>query len=236
MYIDDEQGVILHSRPFTDSKIILVVLTRSFGRLSLVHRISKKGPKPKIFTLCSFNWRGKSELKTLERIEELGSPILHHGRSLYCGIYLNEISIRVLPELQAYETVYDQYLETIQKLAQCDENMKLMEILLRRFEFTLLEALGLAINFEVCIDANFIERASDIYYEYDLESGFRRLQLDIDRFYDISRSAVYSGESIVDIREGNWSDSALSAAKTLCRRALAPLLGSKPIKSRELFT
>jgi DNA repair protein RecO (recombination protein O) len=236
MLVENEQGFILHSRPFTDSKVILDVFTHSFGRISLVSRKSKKQASFKNFTPYSFSWSGKSDLKTLRQSEELDKTLLQHGRPLYCGIYLNELCIRLLPEFQSYETVFDQYLEAITKLAHCENESVLMEILLRRFEFLLLHDLGTAVNFHTCIEGEKIVRDGAAGYIFYPEAGFQRIQNLAKVYNSDSRGTVFRGQDIVDIREEAWTPEALVSAKMIARKALAPLLGNKPIKSRELFT
>ena len=232
---DSEKGFILHTRQFSDSKKILVAFTRAHGRISFVLRQSKKAPKPKNFTECLFSWIGRSDLKTLTDFEELGSPILNVGRSLFCGIYLNELCIRLLVENQQNEQAFDQYSETITKLRKCGDDSKLMEVLLRRFEFSLLSSLGLAINFSHCVNGELIASGTR-YFKYEPQMGFQVVHKDHEYALDSSNARFFFEKDLTDIREQQWSSSALRAAKRLSRLALAPLLGEKPLKSRELFT
>lgn len=236
MRVENEQGFILHTRNFTDSKIILCVFTRSYGRLNLVYRSTKKTPKPKNFILCSLNWFGKNDLKTLQDFEEIDTPILGMGKPLFCGMYLNEICMRLLPELQSFEKIYDCYIETIQKLARSDHDAAVMEVLLRRFEFNLLSALGLAINFHKCVDGEQILDSVDGRYVYLAERGFKKINPQAVDAYQVAQDGLFQGADLVAIREQRWSASALNSAKKISRISLAPLLGNKPIKSRELFT
>jgi DNA repair protein RecO (recombination protein O) len=45
----------------------------------------------------------------------------------------------------------------------------------------------------------------------------------------------YSGELLLAIGSRQFDQPSRLAAKYLCRQALSPLLGNKPLKSRELF-
>ena len=234
MNVDNEPGVILHSRPFTDSKKILNVLTPSYGRFNLVARHSRSMPLPKAFAVFSLSWLGKADLKTLRQCEELVPVRLTQGRPLFCGMYLNELCARVLPEYQAQGRVYEQYIETIDKLSGTNNDQLLMEVLLRRFEFSLLASLGLAINFEECADGHQISRGDNTYFHYDVEHGFRRCLN--ENMMPEHVSEVFRADDIACIRKQEWSADALKSAKKLSRIAFRPLLGERPLKSRELFT
>jgi len=230
--LEEDSGVLLHIAPFTDSKKILCLLTPEYGKLKVVWRGSKKQSRPKLFTPCSFAWKGKSGLKTLTQMDEQQAAMLTSGRSLFCGMYLNELAVRLLPEHVAIHELYDSYLETLQKLAQSENQNIIMEILLRRFEFALLNTLGVGVNLDACSAGKPIEESDSFHYRFISDEGFR---LEYKQAIETAAN-VFSGRDIISIQKQNWDVGALKAAKRLSRLALAPLLGDKPIKSRELFT
>lgn len=89
-----EQGFILHMRPFQERGQILDLVTAPSGRVSVLARRSSPGLRP--FTLLDLNWRGRGQLPSLTLAEDR-----HHfplrGRALVCGMYLNELVLRLLP-------------------------------------------------------------------------------------------------------------------------------------------
>ena len=228
----DASGYLLHSHKYTDSKVILRIFTREHGRISAIYRNSKKGLKVKPFTELSVEVRGSRELLTVRSLDEISPAHYLLGRSLFCGMYLNEILVRLLPERQANELVYDNYRETLTKLSQADKNNQLQEVLLRRFELTLLAALGLGISLERDCNDKDIRSDVDALYYFQQGGGWRPVALG----ENANMSNLFSGQDIADIRRQNWRGGSLRAAKRLCRLALHPLLGDKPLKSRELFS
>jgi len=89
-----EQGFILHARPFQERGQILDLLTIPSGRVAVLARRRSTGLRP--FTLLDLAWRGRGELPTLSLGEEKQHFPLS-GRALVCGLYLNELVLRLLP-------------------------------------------------------------------------------------------------------------------------------------------
>ncbi len=227
------EGYLLHAQKFTDSKVIVRLFTRTCGRISAVYRIPKKNSLvPKAFTRLALEWVGSGDLRSLKLVEEIDISAQLVGRALYCGLYLNEIMLRLLPDSHAYEKLYDTYIETIVKLEQAASSRELQEIFLRRFEFFLLTELGLGISFLTDSENNKILDGPDVFYHFRSDTGWLR-EKSVNN--DVERSNIFSGADIVSIANQQWTKPSLKAAKRLSRIALGPLLGDAPIKSRELF-
>ena len=132
---------------------------------------------------------------------------------------------RLLHHYDAHENIYDLYEESLQGLALDSA----FDLLLRRFEFQLLEALGYGFD---CAQEGLSGRAVSPsgWYEFHEEHGLvvadTRPHGDRPRFSGADLLAISRGE--FDVRVGN-------TAKRLMRQALAVHLGGKPLKSRELF-
>jgi DNA repair protein RecO (recombination protein O) len=100
---------------------------------------------------------------------------------------------------------------------------------LREFEFRLLAELGYGLDFS--IDArNGCEIAAHELYECHVQEGF----------FAAAPSApaqfLLKGEWLQAIAAGDYADATTRlAAKNLSRRLLRPLLGSRPLNSRQLF-
>ena len=94
--INLEPLFILHSRPYSNTSLILDCLTMNYGRISLMAR-SARGPKSRykgmlqLFSPLLASWTGSRELKNLGIVERQGPICRLEGRCLVCGFYLNEL-------------------------------------------------------------------------------------------------------------------------------------------------
>ena len=70
---------------------------------------------------------------------------------------------------------------------------------------------------------------ADVDYCFVLENGIRR----IDKHAQGSNR--FSGKALLQVSNNIWTANSLQCAKRITRMALSPLLGRKPLKSRELF-
>jgi len=225
-----ESAFVLHSIPYRNTSLIVDLLTRQFGRVSVVAR-SSRGPKSRYkgqlqaFVPLLVSYSGRHELKNLNQIELYSKPYDLLGNHMMCGFYLNELLVRLLHKEEACPQLFALYQQTLLEL----ERGKHLERVLRIFEKRLLSQLGygLALNTDAS-SGQAIE--SERSYRFVFERGF----LEIDA--DIFESSVFSGSSLLALHNEALSNTAeLHDAKRLMRLALSYYLGSKPLKSRELF-
>ena len=80
-------------------------------------------------------------MQTLLKAEWQGGQPLLAGKSLFCGYYLNELLMHLLPREDAHEKLFARYVETLSRLAE-DAGAGEREADLRRFEKALLQELG----------------------------------------------------------------------------------------------
>jgi DNA repair protein RecO (recombination protein O) len=147
-----------------------------------------------------------------------------HGKALYSGLYLNELINRLLHSEYPYEDLFELYRCSIEQLALAQP----IEPVLRRFEFGLLADMGYALSFDT--DGSSGEAIQPAgYYQWIEEQGFVPLG------GPMSARNCFSGHDLLAIAAQQWQQSSLSCAKLISRLALQPLLGNKPLKSRELF-
>lgn len=236
MRVNLQQAYVLHTRAFRDSSLLVELFTRDHGRVSMVARGVKGGTRrkstggsqasllqPFIPLLCS--WSGRSGLKTSTGCEARGTAPALAGRSLYCGLYLNELLNRLLHHYDAHEDLYDLYAESLRGLAADSEH----ELLLRHFEYHLLEALGYGFEFtQEGLSGRAVSASG--WYEFHAEHGL--IAVDQARNGDMPR---FSGADLLAISRGEYDTRIRKTAKRLMRQALAAHLGDKPLKSRELF-
>ncbi len=209
---------VLHSRPYREKSRLVELWTLEHGRISAVMRQHV----PPLFQPCLVAWRGKNPLKTISHCESVGMPLVLEGDALFAGFYLNELLVRLLACEETQIELFALYAES---LAQLNDRASL-ELLLRRFERSLLSALGYALNFR--IDAAGHAVLAERYYWYYPEQGFVCAPKD--------EQDSWSGKVLLAIALEDFGNASIrQAAKLILRTALAQHLGAKPLKSRELW-
>lgn len=224
-----QRGFVLHSRPYSETSLILHVFCENHGRITLMakgargKRSSLKGALQP-FTPLLIKWSGRGEMHTMRHAEATGLAIPLYGNALFSGLYLNEILSRVLSQETAYPQLFFDYLTALKELAQASN----LEPALRRFELALLEALGYGVDFLHCAQSG-EPVACDMTYIFQEQLGFIASILK-------NHGHVFLGDELKAMASRQFTTPEhLKAAKRFTRLALKPYLGSKPIKSRELF-
>ncbi|VAW61379.1 DNA recombination and repair protein RecO [hydrothermal vent metagenome] len=233
MRVQDQPAYILHHRPFRDTSQILDIMSRDYGRLSLMSRGSRAAKSRLKSTLQPFtpllvNWSGKGEMPLLTGAEvQTLKHMTLKGRALPCAFYMNELLIGLVHKHDVYEGVFHLYESVIKLLA----DKQPVEPVLRVFEKQLLQALGFGLNLVSNAQTGLAIEA-DCEYAYYLEHG----PIDMLSVHDEAYIYRLPGQSLMDL-EANTLDSAqsLKDARRLMRSVLHFYLGGKPIKSRELF-
>ena len=220
---------VLHSRPFRDTSLLLDLLTHHHGRIHVLAR-NARGLRSRFkgllqpFVPFLASWSGKTELMYLNQVEANGLPYYLSGVALISGFYLNELLVRLLHREDAHPAIYTAYQTALSHLARGDNQ----ENLLRLFEKQLLFELGYGVQLDK--DATGVPIIAEQLYQYQAQHGF------VKTFRAISEATVFQGKNLLALHyeELRHADD-LQAAKRLMRLLLIPLLGDKPIKSRELF-
>ncbi len=222
--ISAETGYVLHARPYRESSLLLDVFTPHYGRISLVARgarnsSSKKNTPLQLFTPYYFSWIGKSELYTLTQVEPQGAAYLFSPYQLCCGLYINELLLRVLSREDPHVDLYIAYQQLLSDLITSQNT----QISLRIFENNLLQNMGYGFSLESINPKEF--------YLFKPLEGF---MLIIEKIEKIQNN-IFSGESIIALSNQILEEKHLPEIKRLMRSALSPLIGEKPLRSRELF-
>lgn len=222
---------LLHTRPYRETSVIADFFTQHQGRVSGVIR-GVRGKKSKLksylqpFSPLLIGWIGKHELVTVTQLESAGCHHRLKANRLICGLYLNELLVRLLPAWQSYSDLFAHYLTAMTSLS---DPKTALQGNLRCFERQLLSALGYGVDFRNeahgghSIDAK-------AYYCYAPGEGFQRSSADFQQL------GTYLGAWLLAIGQDSYGDPEVSqAAKHLSRIMLAPLLGTRPLRSRELL-
>lgn len=230
MSVELQPAYVLHTRPYRDTSMLVDFFTPHYGRVTAVARgvRSRKATKRNLlnpFTRLLISFQGKTDLKLLTHFEATGAHYALMAKHLFSGFYLNELLVRLLPELDPHQVIFALYEQSLHDLhMQAD-----LEPVLRLFEFQLLQELGYGIDFE--FDAKSSEKMlPESYYCLDAGLGF---------FQDnenLSVQAQYLGRHLLAISQSDFSQADVKqSAKRISRTLLKPLLGARPLTSRELF-
>ena len=99
--IQNQSAWILHHRPFSNSSMILEIMTCEYGRISLIAK-GCRSAKSKFrgilrpFMPLSISWFSRTNLGTLTEAEIQGAPISLAGDALISGYYINELLLKLL--------------------------------------------------------------------------------------------------------------------------------------------
>lgn len=223
------RAFILHRRPYRETSYLVDCFSQEHGLVSFVAKGVRRAKSPnksalQPFQLLDLQLYGRHELKNLKRAEIKHKPIALTAGALFSAMYLNELLTRLLPKELPVEDLFLHYQQTLEWLGHHSE----LEIGLRQFELKLLDELGYGFDFS-CEWQNQQPLEGELYYTFMPEQGFQLLP------QSVSHKHCFRGADLLDIASGNWHKNSLLAAKKLSRLAINPLLGNKPLKSRELF-
>lgn len=226
-----QPAFVLHARPYRETSQLVELFSAEAGRLSLVARGSRTARSPlkgvlQPFMPLSVSWRGTGELKNLDQVEACGPLIALPGERLFSGLYLNELLYYLLERHTPFPELFSYYRQALELLAAGPDPQPV----LRQFELLLLECLGYGVDFFHAADSG-EPLQPDAGYRYLAESGFVHAEA------GQSGGNLYLGAELLALGAHQFTEPAvLRAAKRFCRQALAPLLGSRALKSRALFS
>lgn len=114
-----QRAFVLHSRPWSETSLMLDVFTEESGRVRLVakgarsKRSTLKGALQP-FTPLLLRFGGRGEVKTLRSAEAVSLALPLSGITLYSGLYINELLSRVLEYETRFSELFFDYLHCIQ--------------------------------------------------------------------------------------------------------------------------
>ena len=142
---------VLHSYAWSESSLILDLLTREQGRLAVAAKGAKRPHSQLRAVLLPFQrigvllgkvptGEGASEVQTLRSAEWGGGAAMLTGAALFSGFYLNELLMKLLARQDPHPQLFDVYAATLPHLADVDDQR--VQAALRAFELSLLRELG----------------------------------------------------------------------------------------------
>ena len=224
-----DYGYVLHSRRYRETSLIVDFLTRERGRVGAVvrgalRRRSALAASLQPSILLGLNFGGRTELLNLTRAEVLAQAPMLSGERLYCLFYINELVVRLTVTHDPNPELYRVYQDALAALASPGG----IEVLLRRFEKQLLDALGFGLQLDGENGSGHVLEAEGNYH-YDVERGPQPCAPE-------SRGIKVHGATLMALASAHeFGPRALREAKLLMRHVLNYHLDGRPLTSRKLF-
>jgi DNA repair protein RecO (recombination protein O) len=231
--IDAQPAYVLHTRPYRETSLLVEAFSRDFGRIALLARGARRPHSTLRGLIMAFQplelaWSGKGEVLTLMKAEWQGGQPLLTGLPLFCGYYINELLMRLLPREDAHPRLFEHYVQMLLRLGYSAKE-QVAEADLRSFECALLAELGYGLT----LDRDFQGQpvVADARYRYEIERGPVLLTGDAD-----AEPFALAGQSLLDMACADYRHpTTRSEAKQLIRRLLAHYLDGVELNSRLLF-
>ena len=219
---------ILHSRSFRETSLIVEAFTREHGRVAVVARGAKSARSRWKNVLQPFrplllSWNQKTELGTLTAADQVASPPALQGQSLYCGLYMNELLMRLLHRGDPHAEVFERYRQALSELTSDASPQPLLRV----FEKHLLEAIGYA----MLLDREYGSGAdiqSQSWYEYKPDRG--------PVLSSGPGKGCISGAALLALHAEDLQAESLPELRMLMRSVIGYHLGGKPLASLSLFS
>lgn len=223
-----EPAYVLHSRSFRETSLIVEAFTREYGRIAVVAR-GAKSPRSRWrnvlqpFRPLLISWNQKTELGTLTAVDQVASPPALQGQALFCGMYLNELLMRLLHRGDPHNEVFERYRQALAELSADSP----AQPVLRVFEKHLLEAIGYAMLLDREY-GNGTEIDPQNWYLYQPDRG--------PALHSGPGKGRISGAALLALHTENLHADFLPELRMLMRTVIGYHLGGKPLASLSLFS
>ncbi len=211
------KGLLLHTYVSGETSKRLIFFTQQYGIISTYFKGATRSKKNSLLQpfLPVWLYFNNEQAAFLQNIEPAAAHFELAGKSLFAGLYLNELLFYCLKSCDPHPNIYNRYYYALQALTVVD-NPSALESILRSFEWWLLHDSGYQLNsLPIQLDA---------CYTFQFGKGFTQSTQGI------------TGYQAQEITEGNFTDlEVLRVAKPLFRQAIDRLLNGRVLKSRSLF-
>ncbi|GIU07369.1 DNA repair protein RecO [Shewanella morhuae] len=220
-----KRGYVLHHRPYRESSVLVNLLVDGIGRVDVVARTGsgKRSIKSILqpFQPLIFEFSGRSELKILTQVEAAAPAVPLTGHSLFAGMYINELLVRTLSVQHNAEALFLLYHQALVGLATrfCQSQLRYIELALLQ-ELGAMPSLGRDTQGEPLNPEDYYQLVPELGFQFVLNSRARN---------------AYQGAMLLALSDNQLNDEQFLTAKLLMRSLLKPLLGAKPLLSRQLF-
>jgi DNA repair protein RecO (recombination protein O) len=224
-----QPAYILHSRPYRETSQLLEIFSREHGRVGAVAR-GARGPRSRWkgilqpFRHLLLGWSQRGDLATLTGADQVAAPPPLSGEASYCGLYINELLVRLMHRGDPHPELWEYYRDTLAGLSR-GENV---QPVLRLFEKHLLDATGFGLLLDR--DNGGQPLNADAWYEYRPGLGAVRVADSAS-----GKSAVTSGRALLALHEERIEADDLVVLRDVMRRVIRYHLGDKPLASESLY-
>jgi DNA repair protein RecO (recombination protein O) len=225
MRVELAQAILLHRRAWRDTSLIVEAFSREHGRIGVIAKGARAARSRwrgllEPLAAVALSWTGRGELYTLTGVDLVHSHALS-GNALMGGLYAAELTLRLTARDDPQPGIHGSLTALLSAL---DEGAPPI-VALRFFERDLLSESGYGLNLAVTAEGEPVVAAAD--YAYHPTRGLRRVAA---RLQD-SEVGV-AGRSLIALESGRFPDrEAIHQARNLMQVALAPHIGSRPLKS-----
>ena len=237
---------VLHSHEWSESSLIVELLTRERGRLAVVAKGARRPYSQLRAVLMPFQQvsiaLGKApvdeaaDLFTLRQAEFVGGQLPLAGGALFAGFYLNELLLKSLARLDPHPALFDAYAATLPALVGADDPRA--QAGLRAFELLMLRLIGVLPDLAV-VTATQQAVAPQRGYALRAETGVVPVAADLQEPGTLEGSVLRGLESAL-------AQEQLDAIQRACLPALGPLrhglrvllhhhFGTSHLRTRQVF-
>jgi len=168
---DREQVFVLHRRAWRDTSLILELFSQRHGRVAGVARAARRAKSAffgltEPFRRLEASWVRRGEMFTLTGLEPMGKAQRLTGRAMWCGLYANELLLRLTPRDDPEPELFEAYASLLPRL----QDPRGQSNVLRRFELALLQSLGVAPDL-VAVAGSAEPVSPDARYDIDPVAG-----------------------------------------------------------------
>jgi DNA repair protein RecO (recombination protein O) len=220
--LNGEPAFVLHRRQFSETSLLLDVLTLQHGRLGMLARGARSARSSLSALLQPFqalrvSAAGGGELLRLSGADATEPPFALLGERALAGLYANELLVRLWPRGESQPNLYERYVELLRSLA----GPAPLAWQLRCFERDLLDSLGYGYDYTSDADGRGLDPGGR--YQYAPDSGFIGVS---------DRQAGYSGAAILALAATAPPDATLMREqRRLLRALIAAQLNGPPLRS-----
>lgn len=224
--ITDQPAFLLHSVPYSETSLVLDLLTRDHGRVAALAKGAKRPRSALRAVLLQFQplriaYSGRSELRTLTGADWQGGLDSPRGDGLMSAFYLNELIMRLVAREDPCPRLYDEYEWALRQIAAGGA----LESTLRRFEWTLMRETGVAPDLTTDSEGNAI--TSDKRYHWIPDGGF---------VAGHAGELSVSGETLIGLAGNQFDNDAIrQQAKQLTRRIMNHCLDGWQLSTRRIM-
>ena len=222
-----QPAFVLYTRPYRDTSLLVELLTRQSGRLTVLARgvrsmRSRAYGLLRLFSPLLVSFSGKSDLQNLNQVESNGNSYNLSANALFSGFYVNELLLRLLQRYDPHPNIYKTYQQTLITLAKFQQS----ENALRVFEKKLLVDLGYGLQLDRTVNGDPVLPEKNYTFEFGV--GLQKTKT--------AGQHSFSGGSLLALQMDNLaSEEELRDAKKLLHAALRVLLGGRPLKTQTFF-